>query len=69
VLAGTLATVTDKIRAGVRATFPKEYQSLGGRDGFLAFCRSLTWFGAAPAQWTTHVLGGRPNGAVGESNS
>ena len=35
----------------------EEYQALGGRDGFLAFCRTLTWLGADPAHWTTHVLG------------
>jgi len=34
-----------------------EYQALGGKDGFLAFCGSLTWFGADPAHWTTNVLG------------
>lgn len=35
----------------------KEYQALGGRDGFLTFCRSLRWFGADPTHWTTNVLG------------
>lgn len=35
----------------------KEYQALGGLNGFLAFCRSMTWFGADPAHWTTNVLG------------
>lgn len=34
-----------------------EYKALGGESGFLAFCRSLTWFGPNPAQWTTNVIG------------
>lgn len=34
-----------------------EYKALGG-SGFLAFCRSLAFLGANPADWTTDVIGG-----------
>lgn len=33
-----------------------EYPEIGGRDGFLAFCDSLSWYGANPAHWTTDVI-------------
>ena len=33
-----------------------EYRALGGVNGFLAFCRSLSWYGANPAHWTTDVI-------------
>jgi hypothetical protein len=33
-----------------------EYKDLGGLNGFLAFCRSLSWYGASPSHWTTDVL-------------
>ena len=33
-----------------------EYEALGGLNGFLAFCRSLTWYGANLAHWTTDVI-------------
>jgi hypothetical protein len=33
-----------------------EYQALGGVNGFLAFCRSLSWYGPNPAHWTTDVI-------------
>jgi hypothetical protein len=32
-----------------------QYTALGGKDGFLTFCRSLTWLGANPAQWTSQL--------------
>lgn len=34
-----------------------EYSSLGGETGFLGFCRSLTWLGPNPADWTVNVIG------------
>jgi hypothetical protein len=34
-----------------------EYTALGGRDGFLSFSRSLTWYGADPAHWTSGIGG------------
>ena len=33
-----------------------EYEALGGLNGFLTFCRSLTWYGANLAHWTTDVI-------------
>jgi hypothetical protein len=33
-----------------------EYRALGGLSGFLAFCRSLSWYGSNPAHWTTDVI-------------
>jgi hypothetical protein len=33
-----------------------EYRDLGGLSGFLAFCRSLSWYGASPSHWTTDVI-------------
>lgn len=51
-LSFTYGTATVAIEAA-----GKEYQALGGLDGFLAFCRAVTWYGADPAHWTTNVLG------------
>jgi hypothetical protein len=33
-----------------------EYRDLGGLNGFLAFCRTLSWYGASPSHWTTDVI-------------
>jgi hypothetical protein len=33
-----------------------EYHSLGGLSGFLAFCRSLSWYGSTLSHWTTNVI-------------
>jgi hypothetical protein len=33
-----------------------EYQSLGGVNGFVAFCRTLSWYGGSPTHWTTDVI-------------
>lgn len=52
------ATVTFNY-AGANVTISAadtEYQALGGVNGFLAFCRSLSWYGANPSHWTTDVI-------------
>lgn len=66
---GHPATVQTVVGGGATLTFDydgttvtieaaaAEYRTLGGLTGFLAFCRSLTWFGANPADWTTNVIG------------
>ena len=33
-----------------------EYRALGGLNGFLAFCRSLSWYGSTLSHWTTNVI-------------
>ena len=33
-----------------------EYHSIGGLSGFLAFCRSLSWYGSTLSHWTTNVI-------------
>ena len=41
------------VRIGVSGA---EYEAVGGKSGFLAFCRSIDWLGGNPADWTSHYL-------------
>jgi hypothetical protein len=52
------ATVTF-VYAGASVTISvadTEYRDLGGLSGLLAFCRTLSWYGASPSHWTTDVI-------------
>lgn len=54
---GATLTFTYGDAAALISAADTEYKALGGENGFLAFCDSLTWFGPNPAQWTTTVIG------------
>lgn len=42
----------------VRAeAFGTAVQAIGGESGLTAFIKSITWYGADPATWTTNVIG------------